>query len=224
MLELCYPANASLHHSNHLQCFTAESHFSRRRGIAPPTKSCLQLGRSSNLRRSHPSTPTSCAVFILIMMNISPVEIPGTSIDDHHRRCNRRVTFVRRTYIYNIPSLQEFTDDEISQTWLTPQDEERIQNDMIQTVTCMRKGNLNTGMCTRGLEHLKSSERTQRRVLDKKRVAHAVLAEQSNQFQKGIYSSKNIAAISSALSQRSRDRAVLLAENDARDANAYMNE
>ena len=156
-------------------------------------------------------------------MKISPVEIPGTSID-HHRRCNRRVTFVRRTYIYNIPSLQEFTDDEISQTWLTPQDEERIQNDMIQTVTCMRKGNLNTGMCTRGLEHLKSSERTQRRVLDKKRVAHAVLAEQSNQFQKGIYSSKNIAAISSALSQRSRDRAVLLAENDARDANAYMNE
>lgn len=148
---------------------------------------------------------------------ISPVDIPTTPID-HRRRCPRRVTFVKRTYVYNIPSLKEFTDDEISQTWLTPQDEKRIQNDMLRTIVCMRKGDNSIGMCTRGLDHLKSSERTRRRALDKQRVVHAVLSEQSNQFHRGIYSSKNIASVSSALSRRARDRAILLATHDAIDA------
>ena len=156
------------------------------------------------------------------MINISSVQTPTTPID-RRRRCHRRVTFVKTAYVYNIPSLKEFTDKEISQTWLTPQDEERIKNDMLRTVVCMRKGDINIGMCTRGLEHLKSSERTQRRVSDKQRVVHAVLSEQSNQCHREIYSSKNIAAVSSALSQRARDRAVLLAAHDAIDINAQLN-
>lgn len=178
------------------------------------------LTYSQQLTLSHPPTPISTALRSYSkMMNIPSVEALTTSIDRQHR-CHRRVTFVKTTYVYNIPSLKEFTDEEISQMWLTPQDEDRIKNDMLRTVVCMRKGDINIDMCTRGLEHLKSSERTQRRVLDKQRVVHAVLSEQSNQFHRGICSSKNTAAVSSELSQRARDRAVLLAAHDAIDINA----
>ena len=152
-------------------------------------------------------------------MNVAPV----TSAEKHaaaidRRRCNRRVAFVKTTYVYEVLSLEEYTDEEISQTWLTPQDEKRIQKDVLRTIACMRKGIDNKAQITstRGLEHMESTQRMQRRILEKQRLVDAVLSEQFNQFRRGIYSfNRNTAAISSALSRKTRDRAILSAAHDA---------
>ena len=106
-----------------------------------------------------------------------------------HQKKERRLQFSRRTRIYLIPTLDEFTQSEYDAYYRTPQDERESQDHLVKTITTARQyegGNLpqdlQVQLTTRGIEHMTCSTRMLRRSENKKRVINAVLDEQDQQF------------------------------------------
>ena len=145
---------------------------------------------------------------------------PGRA--DRHQtnpRARRTVGFDKHTIIHEVPSRQSYTDTEMAKLWLTPQDNLRIKEDTKRTVKHMQRGHdesTHDGLCTRGLEHMRDINLFRGRLQERDLLVEAVFNEQSIQGS-DTNKSRIIAAISSTLSKRARDRAISLARLDARN-------
>ena len=151
----------------------------------------------------------------------SPNSTDPRRVDRHqiNRKAHCSVAFDKHTIIHEVPSLRSYTDAEMAKLWVTSQDNLRIKEDMKRTVKQMQRGHdesTHDGLCTRGLEHMRDTNILQRLTHEKALLIEAVLVEQSIQGS-GTNKSRIIAAISSQLSKRARDRAVCVARLDAQN-------
>ena len=131
------------------------------------------------------------------------------------RSHRNKVAFVETVVIHKVPSLQSYTDVEMTKCWLTPQDHCRMQKDIKRSAKYMRRGydeSTHDGLCTRGLEHLRDINIFRELTHERDTLVQAVLTEQSTHEP---HNSRNIATTSSRLSKRARDRAVQKAHLDA---------
>lgn len=158
------------------------------------------------------------------VQNVRPNHAVGNSTTFRPR--HKKVAFVETVLIKEGLGLISYTDAEIEHCWLTNQDYQRIKKDAKRSIKYMQRGYDETtrdGLCTRGLEHLRDKCTLQELIQEKERLVEAVINEQWNQ-ECSVHRSRNIAAISSKLSERSRDRASQKGGIDAafvKNHNAY---
>ena len=130
----------------------------------------------------------------------------------------RQVGFNRRTQIYLVPSLGEYTDEELEACFTTEEDTKRNQLDIVDDVTKARMhGPAAEGICIRGLEYLVDPQAVQERKIAKERHYDAILDEQDSQWDAGVFPTDwdAIAETSLCTSQESRDRAQMMGAKDA---------
>jgi hypothetical protein len=134
------------------------------------------------------------------------------------RRHPRQVGFSSRTRVYLVPSLTEYTDQELEACFTTEQDTKRNQLDIVTSIRDARThGPTAEGVYVRGLEYLVNPSAVQERKIAKERHCDAVLDEQDCQWDAGVFPTNwdAIAKVAIANSQESRDRAQMMGTKDA---------
>ena len=123
------------------------------------------------------------------------------SCDSEARRTckkNRSVHFDQSVKVATIPHMNDFTEEEVSLVWYTPEEYEQTRSSCMKIVRRMNKKandshskpdstsspSLKSAMCTRGLEGLSKVRGTTRRIR-RLAAADAVLTEQSFQIEDG---------------------------------------
>jgi hypothetical protein len=126
--------------------------------------------------------------------------------------------FSPRTRVYLIPTLDEYTDEEINNTWITKEEEIVSQRDLIKTIEILRQNNgaipknLQDICAARGIDHIANQQEAARRKALKMSHIDAVLDAQDD-----FCSPKEIAKISKATSKAARKRAQLLGASDEQE-------
>ena len=141
-----------------------------------------------------------------------------TGASHHLRHRSRQVGFNSRTQVYLVPSLSEYTDDELEACFTTEQDTKRNQGDIVRTITGARTHGITAeGICIRGLEYMVNPQTVQERKIAKERHYDAILDEQDRQWDGGVFPTDcdSIAEQSLRTSQESRDRAQMMGAKDA---------
>lgn len=130
----------------------------------------------------------------------------------------RRLRFNTKTRVHLVPTLDEYTDEEIDNTWVTEEEEIAAQRDLIKTIEILRRNN---GKIPRNLQDIYTGrgidciadqkEAAQRKAL---KLSHidAVLDAQDD-----FCSPKEIAKISEAMSKAARMRAQFLGGSDEQE-------
>ena len=143
----------------------------------------------------------------------------------------KRVLFNdKATTVHTVISIGDMTKKEREAVWVTPQEEQQSQQDIIATIFSMRRQQAkgrqeiksidqddgDSSTCVRGLEQMYSASLTRQLKASKDIVINAVLDEQEAQESEGRTSLDHdaIARVSSTLSQGARDRAVMFAASD----------
>ena len=151
--------------------------------------------------------------------NLAAVPSAATAVVPLPRRHrSRQVGFNSRTQVYLVPSLGEYTDEELEACFTTEQDTKRNQRDIVTSTTGARTHGINAeGICIRGLEYLVNPSDVQDRQAAKERHYDAILDEQDRQWDAGVFPTDcdAIAKASLCTSQDSRDRAEMMGAKDA---------
>jgi hypothetical protein len=139
--------------------------------------------------------------------------------DDDFFNCDLgRVRFEEAVKRHNVLSLDDYTQREMTKSWYSDEEKEKItekHNTLVRRLElgkkCKRK------MTYRGLECWTEQGSVE---LDKSiaRTVDAVMDEQDAQWTAGLDSWSEMAKVSRAVSKESRNRALELAEEDAREA------
>ena len=156
---------------------------------------------------------------------------PAASSVEGSEASDRSLRFSRLAKVYCIPALCEYSAEEISEMWTTDEDMERSQASVVDVIRYMRndctsvdldldhRATDNAGCipCIRGLEHLMTQERIDRRQRHKEKVYDSVLEEQFDQEAKGldVLDVEAIAAASERHSQSAKDAALARGTADA---------
>ena len=140
------------------------------------------------------------------------------------RRPRRSVSFHSRTKVYLVPTLDDWTEDEIVKSYRTDEDEAITQEEIVSTIRIMRRNSGRTSdddetlrnVTARGLEHLGTSEAMAHRKLRKSRQLNSVLDEQDRQWDNPhLEDHQRIADIANQTSAECRARALASAAEDA---------
>ena len=129
----------------------------------------------------------------------------------------RTVGFAKRTRIYLIESLADFSDAEIDAVWITPEENKASLADVAKNVQAMRRNAAeddSQGICFRGLEALQSASILQTSKSNKEKHVDAVLDEQDRQWEEAEISHEGIAKVSEVSSEQARQRAVAKGTHD----------
>ena len=121
------------------------------------------------------------------------------------------VRFAKRTRIYLVESLSDFSDAEIDAVWITPEENKASLADVAKNVQAMRRNateDHSHGLCFRGLESLKSASIVQATKINKEKHIDAILDEQDRQWEEAEISHDEIAKISETSSEQARQHAV----------------
>jgi hypothetical protein len=104
---------------------------------------------------------------------------------------------LQHSIVHTIPNLDDFSKEEISQTWYNRAEFRNIKKSCIATIRLQKTGFYleNDLICYRGFELRQLGETSRRRVLDKIKAETAVLVEQERQRSSGIRQSQVIADI-----------------------------
>ena len=156
---------------------------------------------------------------------------PAASSVEGSETSDRSLRFSRLAKVYCIPALCEYTTEEIEQMWTTDEDMERSQASVVDVIRYMRNDCSSVDFdidrhstdsdecipCIRGLEHLMTQERIDRRQRHKEKVYDSVLEEQFDQEAKGLdlLDVEAIAAASERHSQSAKDAALARGTADA---------
>ena len=133
----------------------------------------------------------------------------------------RSVGFAKRTRIYLVESLSDFSDAEIDAAWITPEENKTSLADVAKNVQVMRRNateDHSQGLCFRGLEALKNASILQATKTNKEEHVDAILDEQDRQWEEAEISHDEIAKISETSSEQARQLAVA---KGLRDQNIY---
>lgn len=126
----------------------------------------------------------------------------------------RRLQFNPKTRVYLVPTLDEYTDEEIDNIWITEEEDIASQRDLIKTIEILRRNNgaiprnLQDIYTARGIGVANQKEAAQRKALKMSHI-DAVLDAQDD-----FCSPKEIAKISEAMSKAARKRAQFLGASD----------
>ena len=135
---------------------------------------------------------------------------------------NSSVHFNPRTSVRVIPTLDKYTDEELTSCFWSEQDDIASKDHIVETVKAIRAGELgeedsdnDQHCCARGLEQLATvgarDEVKQRR----RRILHAVMDEQDFQWSQNIEDDVRIAIVALRESVPSRNTALVAAAQDA---------
>ena len=120
--------------------------------------------------------------------------------------------------MYLIPTLDEYTDEEINNTWITEEEEIASQRDLIKTIEILQQNNgtiprnLQDTYTVRGIDCIANQQEAARRKALKMSHIDAMLDAQDD-----FCSPKDIAKISEAMSKADRKRAQLLGASDEQE-------
>ena len=123
--------------------------------------------------------------------------------------------------MYLIPTIDEYSEQEIKRSWRSQEDDQETQREVIETIQMLRQNNgkipqkCSHRYTARGLEHMKSTKAMDERKERKLRLFDAVLDEQDRQFDADIDDQDCIAMIASDCSKTSIGLAITLAVKDA---------
>mmetsp|Transcript_4739 Transcript_4739/g.10066 ORF Transcript_4739/g.10066 Transcript_4739/m.10066 type:complete len:306 (+) Transcript_4739:104-1021(+) len=138
------------------------------------------------------------------------------------RRSSSRksVRFARLAKVYCIPALTEISEEEVAAIWTNGEDMQQTQANVVSAIRALRNGDASLddedGPSSRGLEHMVTEERMERRQRNKRRVYDAVLDAQFQFQEQGISpDDEAIASASERHSQWARDVARALGTSDA---------
>ena len=133
--------------------------------------------------------------------------------------------FSKRTRVYLIPTLSEYSDKEYADCWRGDDDEMLSQDHLVGTIQMARKHRSSIPsthanvMTIRGIEHLCSADAMQRRKCTKKAYLDAVLDEQDLQWTDDVDKTEKgkdaIRAIATRHSKHSKEVAIARATEDA---------
>ena len=156
---------------------------------------------------------------------------PAATNAEGSNTSDRSLRFSRLAKVYCIPALCEYSTEEISHMWTTDADMERSQASVVDVIRYMRNDCTSVDLdlhhhgaddddcipCIRGLEHLMTQERMDRRQRHKEKVYDSVLDEQFDQEAKGLdrLDVEAIAAASEKHSQSAKDAALARGTADA---------
>lgn len=150
--------------------------------------------------------------------------------NNNNGRRRRSVGFAKRTQVFLVLHLADYTDEEISSAWTNDQDIKNNQSDVVNTIKLVRRNannELRQQLCVRGLEAMTSVERLQERRTNKESVINAVLDEQDRQWDdEGDYPTDwdKISQASREYSSSANDRAQMLGASDAAAARIIQRE
>ena len=139
-------------------------------------------------------------------------ERQGTPTKPKAKKNPPRLGFNPKTRVYLVPTLNEYTDEEIDNIWITEEEDIASQRDLIKTIELLRRNN---GAIPRNLQDIYTArgidcqkEAAQRKALKMSHI-DAVLDAQDD-----FCSPKEIAKISEAMSKAARRRAQFLGASD----------
>ncbi|KAI2498839.1 hypothetical protein MHU86_15640 [Fragilaria crotonensis] len=121
----------------------------------------------------------------------------------------RGVSFNKSVFVRETLHKADYTIEERENTWLQKDEMAQIKADMVATVRLFSRGVLaedTSEHCSRGLE-FRSREGAYRRKINKFRALEAVLDQQDEQFDTGIFNEKAISMIYQSVSLRCRKEA-----------------
>ena len=159
-------------------------------------------------------SPTATDTARLAEATRSP-EREGAPTKPEAKKNPPRLQFNPKTRVYLVPTLNEYTDEEIDNIWITEEEEIASQRDLIKTIELLRRNNgaiprnLQDIYTARGIDCIADQkEATQRKALKMSHI-DAVLDAQDD-----FCSPKEIAKISEAMSKAARRRAQFLGASD----------
>ena len=142
-------------------------------------------------------------------------ERQGTPTKPKAKKNPPRLGFNPKTRVYLVPTLNEYTDEEIDNIWITEEEDIASQRDLIKTIELLRRNN---GAIPRNLQDIYTArgidcqkEAAQRKALKMSHI-DAMLDAQDD-----FCSPKDIAKISEAMSKADRKRAQLLGASDEQE-------
>ena len=136
------------------------------------------------------------------------------------RRSRKSVRFARLAKVYCIPALSEISEEEFAAMWTNGGDMQQAQANVVTAIRALRNGDSSLddedGPSSRGLEHMITQERMERRQRNKERVYDAVLNAQFEFQERGISpDDEAIASASERHSQWAKDVALAFGTSDA---------
>lgn len=104
---------------------------------------------------------------------------------------------LQQSIVHTIPNLDDFSQEEISQTWYNRTEFQNIKQSCIATIRLLKTGIYpeNDRICYRGFELRQLGVTSRRRALDKIKAETAVLVEQERQRSFGMWQSHVIADV-----------------------------
>ena len=133
----------------------------------------------SSLSSSDVSIPLAAASSI---SSAAGQQQSAVNVDQRSRSRTKSVNFRCQTKTYLVPTLDEFTEEDYHRMFLTENDRNRIQQDIIDSIAAMRINGQQSDHCLRGLESLRSHSHTEVAKTNRLRVINAVLDEQDRQW------------------------------------------
>lgn len=127
------------------------------------------------------------------------------------------VGFNKRTRIYLVESLSDFSHAEIDAVWITLEEHKASLADVAKNVQAMRSNAAeddSLGLCFRGLEALRSTSILQRSKANKEKHIDDILDEQDRQWEEAEISHEKIAKVSQSSSEQARQHAVAKGTHD----------
>ena len=148
------------------------------------------------------------------MSQVMPITCPIQEEKRQHRR--RAVTFRPKVRVLEIPTVEEMSEHEIASVWITTEESERNQADLVESVRAARKNPRDATICIRGIEDLIDLTKVLRKKTCRKDLIDAVLDNQEAQWERGLYHTdpKEIRSVATEISRQSVEEAIMLAAKD----------
>ena len=162
----------------------------------------------------HP--PASCRFEVFV----GPTTERRNSKNKKARRRSRNtsISWAKKCHLKIIPSLNQYSEEEKSDTFYGPEDYLRMREETSEVTFLMKHGTKESeDLSYRGLEFKRDGE-FRRRKLNRLRVNLAIFEENDKQFEQGYYDDEAIRDICRLLTESSRLEALGRAAEDARDA------
>ena len=206
--------------SKHQKSTRTQHHGASISMFTPFSPSILSPSQPTPTTSSSSSTPTSTSYST---SNSTTVQLPRPSVPPPTSNTQKRVGFERKTKIYLIPSLSEYTDDEIDACWIGEEDTKISQDELASTIMLLRQnngsipGDRQDDLTIRGIEHLCTQAAMERRKATRQTHINAVLDEQDDHWDKHATvedQEEAIQQVSSIWSARSTVDAIARAAQD----------
>lgn len=194
---------------------------------------------SASISAFPPSSPTTCSILstsqptattpssssnLTSNTSTSTVQLPRQSLPPPSTKSQKKIGFERKTKIYLIPSLSEYSDDEMDACWISEEDNKISQADLTTTILLCRQHNgsipvdRQDDLTTRGIEYLCTQAAMERRKVTRHTHINAVLDEQDDQWDKHATAVEDqveaIQQVSSTWSAQSTNEAIARAAQD----------